>query len=186
MNAVTSGAAAPTVFSFDSHAVRTVLVDGEPWFVSADVCEALDIGNVTMALRRLDDDEQALSSIEGIHSGAGNPTVNIINESGLYSLILGSRKPEAKRFKKWVTAEVLPAIRKTGAYVSQETNPAVALEQVLGSGRWIAAVRQGRFVLQPIGQRDYVVSEALIEDIRKKALEQANWLVSIAQALRGE
>lgn len=183
MNAVTSGASAPTVFSFDTYAVRTLVIEGEPWFVAADVCEAIGYDHTPGALRRLDDDEKGVRSM---HTLGGPQEMGIINESGLYSLILGSRKPEAKRFKKWVTSEVLPAIRKTGAYVSQETNPAVALEQVLGSGRWIAAVRQGRFVLQPIGQRDYVVSEALIEDIRKKALEQADWLVSIAQALRGE
>ncbi|MCG9065192.1 Bro-N domain-containing protein [Laribacter hongkongensis] len=101
-------------FQFESHAVRTINHDGQIWFVASDVCAALEITNVTMALRRLDDDEQALSSIEGISKG--NDAANIINEAGLYSLVLGSRKPEARRFKKWVTSEVLPAIRKTGSY----------------------------------------------------------------------
>jgi prophage antirepressor-like protein len=123
MNAPTP-ANPPAVFSFDSHAVRTLLIDDQPWFVAADVCEALEMSNVTMALKRLDDDEQALSSIEGI--SRGNDQANIINESGLYNLVLGSRKPSAKRFKKWVTAEVLPAIRKTGRYEAKPyaTNPA--------------------------------------------------------------
>lgn len=106
----------PAVFNFDSHAVRTILVDDAPWFVAADVCAALELGNTTNALKRLDADEQALISIKGCTPG--NDQVNIINESGLYNLVLGSRKPEAKRFKKWVTAEVLPAIRKTGRYDS--------------------------------------------------------------------
>ena len=107
-----------SVFNFDSYAVRTLTRNGEPWFVAADVCAALGLDNTTKALLRLDEDEQTLISIQGIHSGPGNPMVNVINESGLYSLILTSRKPEAKRFKKWVTSEVLPSIRKTGQYTA--------------------------------------------------------------------
>lgn len=103
-----------TPFSFDGMAVRAVQVDGDTWFVAADVCAILDLGNVTMALKRLDHDEQALISIEGF--SRGNDRVNVINESGLYSLTLTSRKPQAKRFKRWVTGEVLPTIRKTGGY----------------------------------------------------------------------
>jgi prophage antirepressor-like protein len=99
-------------------AMRSINIDGEPWFVAADVCAILGHSNVTQALKRLDDDEQALISNEGIHRGSDQ--VNVVNESGLYSLILGSRKPEAKAFKKWVTAQVLPSIRKTGSY----TDPA--------------------------------------------------------------
>lgn len=102
-------------FQFDHHAIRVQIDErGEPWFVAADVCAALEHSNVTQALKRLDDDEQALISSEGIHRGSDQ--VNVVNESGLYNLILGSRKPEAKRFKRWVTHEVLPAIRKTGSY----------------------------------------------------------------------
>lgn len=113
----------PVEFNFVSNTLRVVMRDGEPWFVAADVCAALSIGNTTGALRRLDDDEQALDSIEGIQSGPGNPNVNVVNESGLYSLILGSRKPEAKKFKKWVTSEVLPEIRKTGRYTAPQAAP---------------------------------------------------------------
>lgn len=90
------------------------MINNEPWFVAADICNALDIVNTTRALSGLDDDEQALHTMKGISKG--NDNVNIINESGLYSLILRSRKPEAKKFKKWVTSEVLPSIRKTGSY----------------------------------------------------------------------
>ena len=98
--------------------VRTVVKNNEPWFVAADVCKALEIGNPTMALSRLDDDEKALISIEGI--SRGNDSANIVNEPGLYSLVLGSRKPEAKEFKRWITHEVIPSIRKHGMYATDE------------------------------------------------------------------
>ena len=95
--------------------IRIVRIDDEPWFVAVDVCKALEIGNPAQALSRLDEDEKnnTIISNEGI---AGNPTKAIINEPGLYTLVLSSRKPEAKTFKRWVTHEVLPAIRKTGGY----------------------------------------------------------------------
>lgn len=100
-----------TTFDFDDLAVRTVTRDSVPWFVAADVCRVLDIANTTQALSRLDDDEVTLCSNEGSH----RPT-NFVSESGLYALILTSRKPSAKRFRKWITAEVIPAIRQTGSY----------------------------------------------------------------------
>ena len=100
--------------SEDFGSVRTLYRDGEPWFVAADVCRALEIGNPSMAISRLDADEKALISIEGI--SRGNALTNIINEFGLYNLILGSRKPEAKAFKRWITHEVIPAIRRDGEY----------------------------------------------------------------------
>lgn len=87
--------------------------DGEPWFVLADVCRELDLGNPTQASARLDDDEVGIDSVE---TPGGRQNVVTISESGLYSLIMTSRKDGAKRFKKWVTAKVLPAIRKTGRY----------------------------------------------------------------------
>lgn len=113
-----------SLFNFNNQAIRIMERSGEPWFVAADVCDALEIGNPTMALKRLDQEDLALITIEGITRG--NNQVNLINESGLYSLILTSRKEEAKRFKKWVTSEVLPSIRKTGSYGSrpQEVNNA--------------------------------------------------------------
>lgn len=99
--------------------VRTIERNGEPWFVAADVCRALEIGNPTDAMRRLDADERTLVSIEGASNGL---PVNAVNEPGLYTLILGSRKPEAKAFKRWITHEVIPSIRKTGGYIfGQET-----------------------------------------------------------------
>lgn len=101
-------------FDFEEQAVRVVMRDGEPWFVAADVCRVLEIANPSDAMTRLDDDERDnLGSAEV--NGRGRP-VNIISESGLYALVLTSRKPEARRFRKWITAEVLPAIRRHGRY----------------------------------------------------------------------
>ena len=93
--------------------VRVVQVDGEPWFVAADVCRALEISNSRDAVARLDDDEKGVGSTDTL---GGKQGMQIINEPGLYTLVLGSRKPEAKTFKRWVTHEVFPAIRKTGSY----------------------------------------------------------------------
>lgn len=96
--------------------IRTTLQDGEPWFVAADVCRALDVGNPADAVSRLDEDEKnTIVLTEGI---PGNPNKTIINEPGLYSLVLGSRKPEARAFKRWITHEVIPSIRKTGSYTA--------------------------------------------------------------------
>lgn len=92
--------------------LRTVMREGAPWFVATDVAEALGLTNTTVALKFVDADDRAKQCL----GRAGSPT-NIVNESGLYSLILKSRKPQARAFKKWVTSVVLPAIRKDGAYV---------------------------------------------------------------------
>ena len=97
--------------------VRTVTKDGEPWFVAADVCRALEVGNSRQALSRLDDDEKGVISTD---TPGGEQKMSIVNEPGLYSLVLGSRKPEAKNFKRWITHEVIPSIRKTGSYSIQE------------------------------------------------------------------
>lgn len=94
--------------------VRTVMVSDEPWFVAADVCKALELSNPTVAVSRLDDDERAKFNLGRQGEGI------IVNEAGLYSLILGSRKPEAKVFKRWITHDVIPAIRKTGGYIQGE------------------------------------------------------------------
>lgn len=109
-----------TIFRKDEFgAVRAVTLEGEPWFVAADVCRALGLGNSSDVIKRLDEDERTLVSIEGASNGL---PVNAVNEPGLYALILGSRKPEAKAFKRWITHEVIPSIRKTGGYIAgQET-----------------------------------------------------------------
>lgn len=98
-------------FSYESKDVRTIQDEhGNPWFIAKDVCSVLEIANPTQAVQQLDDDERAMKNI------GRQGEANIINESGLYTLIIRSNKPEAKKFRKWVTSEVLPAIRKTGTY----------------------------------------------------------------------
>lgn len=94
--------------------VRIILQDNEPWFVAKDVCDCLEINNSRQALSRLDDDEK--NSVILNDGTAGNPEKSIVNEYGLYSLVLSSRKPEAKEFKRWITHDVLPSLRKYGTY----------------------------------------------------------------------
>lgn len=134
---VASRGAADTVSTFTFHlsdsasfTVRAMLRDDGPWFVAADVCAALDL--TTEQTRRLDDDEKGLHSTQ---TPSGVQQMTVISESGLYSLILGSRKPEAKPFKRWVTSEVLPQIRKTGAY----TTAAPALPRTFAEALRLAA-----------------------------------------------
>lgn len=101
------------VFTYESAEVRSVMVEGTPWFIAKDICVVLELSNPTIAMQRLDSDEVAKFNLGGL-SGE----VNVVNESGLYSLILGSRKPEARAFKRWITHEVIPSIRKTGMYAT--------------------------------------------------------------------
>lgn len=100
-------------FNASNQQVRTVTVDSEPYFVAKDVCDILQLSDVSMAVSRLDDDEKLTQVL--LVSGQGRQ-MWCVNESGLYHLIFQSRKPEAKAFRKWVTAEVLPALRRTGRY----------------------------------------------------------------------
>ena len=98
-------------------AVRVVMKDGEPWFVAKDVCECLDLGNPRTSIALLDEDEKGVHTVD---TPGGPQEVSIISEAGLYSLILRSRKPEAKAFKRWVTHDILPAIRRHGAYLTPD------------------------------------------------------------------
>ncbi|EWG08886.1 BRO family protein [Cytobacillus firmus] len=104
-------------FQFDNKILRSIVNKEAVWFVAKDVCDILEHSQVSKAVERLDDDEKLLGTI--FLSGQNRETW-LINESGLYSLILTSRKAEARKFKKWITHDVLPAIRKTGGYVSNE------------------------------------------------------------------
>lgn len=98
--------------------IRTFQLNDEPWFIASDVCKALEIANTTSALERLEDDEKSRFNL-----GLSGGETNCVNEYGLYSLILGSRKREAKEFKRWITHEVIPQIRKTGGYNLPQTLP---------------------------------------------------------------
>lgn len=102
--------------------VRSLTLNDEPWFVASDVCKSLDIKNATDTLKRLDEDEKSRFNL-GLPGGA----TNCVNEYGLYNLVLASRKPEAKKFKRWITHEVIPSIRKTGGYQIPD-NPMDALK----------------------------------------------------------
>ncbi|MCM3212743.1 phage antirepressor [Bacillus licheniformis] len=105
------------VFNYQDQQVRTVVKDNEPWFVAKDVCSVLEIKNNRDALARLDEDEKGVVLTDTL---GGTQELTAVNEPGLYSLILGSRKPEAKQFKRWITHEVIPTIRKTGGYVAND------------------------------------------------------------------
>jgi prophage antirepressor-like protein len=107
------------VFRYEAQEVRTVIVDGEPWFVARDVCEILEHSNPSKAVKDLVDEDDLTTGYPIVDSMGRTQYATIVNESGLYSLILGSRKPQAKAFKRWVTRDVLPSIRKTGSYVQQ-------------------------------------------------------------------
>ena len=106
------------VFSYEDKQVRTVLIDGAPWWVLADVCRVLGLKNSRNASSRLGDDEKDVHLVDTLR---GKQRMTIVNESGLYAVILRSEKPEAQAFKRWVTHEVIPSIRRHGVYATAET-----------------------------------------------------------------
>ncbi len=106
------------VFNYNGNEVRTIQKDGEPWWVLKDVCEVLGLSSPHKVFDRLDEDEKGRNQIP---TPGGEQEMTVINESGLYNVILRSDKPEAKPFRKWVTSEVLPSIRKHGSYMTPET-----------------------------------------------------------------
>ncbi|MDC5507332.1 phage antirepressor [Acinetobacter baumannii] len=120
-----------SVFNFNQNEVRTIVKeDGEIWFVASDVATVLEYSVASAMIRHLDEDEKGVSIV---HTLGGEQEVSIISESGLYSATLKSRKPEAKQFKKWITSDVLPSIRKNGGYiVGQEVNsPEILMAKAL-------------------------------------------------------
>jgi len=121
-------------FSFEDQSVRVMDQNGKPWFVLADVCKVLAISNPSQAATRLDDDEKGIITTD---TPSGDQQMLIINESGLWAMVLTSRKPQAKRFRKWVTADVIPSIRKNGSYGVVNPHPP------LTDG--ISAVRETRY-----------------------------------------
>ena len=115
-----------STFNFESNSIRTLAIDNEPWFVAVDVCNALSIANSRDALLKLDEDEKTTVGLTDSQAGNGAQSLSLVSESGMYTLILRCRDAVKKgsvphRFRKWVTAEVLPAIRKTGKYESKTT-----------------------------------------------------------------
>lgn len=130
-------------FRFETREVRTLLIDDQPWFVASDVAKALDYQAAKDMARNLDDDERGRHIVPTL---SGDQEMTIINESGLYSAILRSRKAEARRFKKWVTSEVLPAIRKHGRYEDTRAQMGTLIGTTIGSDGFhcLAAVLDGK------------------------------------------
>lgn len=149
MNTVTANAntsnTSNQVFNFGDHEVRTLIKEGEPWFVASDVSSVLDYRSANDMTRNLDDEEKDTQTVRTL---GGEQLVSIINESGLYSAILKSRKPEAKAFKKWVTSEVLPSIRKQGKYEVKPTVPQSYSQALLEAGRLAAIVEQQELLMK--------------------------------------
>ena len=121
------------VFSYEGSEIRTVQLSGEPWWVLKDICNVLELSNPSVIADRLDDDEKEKVDPKQYLGSRSNEPVTVVSESGLYNVILLSRKPEAKKFKRWITHEVLPAIRKYGAYVT----PAKLEEIISDPDAWI-------------------------------------------------
>lgn len=117
-----------TNFTYDGNPVRTFLIDGEPCFIANDLCGVLDLANPRTTLALLDEDEKGVHSVD---TPGGVQPMTYVTEGGMYSLVLRSRKPEAKAFKRWITHEVLPSIRKTGSYAAPELTGAELMARAL-------------------------------------------------------
>lgn len=169
----------PQIFNFEQNEVRTILINDEPFFVGKDVAEILGYSNGPKAMRDHVDEEDKLT--ERIVMSGQNREVIVINESGLYSLILKSKLPNAKKFKRWVTSEVLPAIRKHGAYLTDEKaydithNPNSLADLLLQAG-------------EQLKQKELVIKELQPKALFAEAVEtsKTSILVSeLAKILKG-
>ena len=166
-----SGQAKVFTFNASNQNIRVQMKDGEPWFVAKDVCDALEIENNRNATARLDDDEKGVSIVR---TSSGDQQMTIVNESGLYNLIFQSRKPEAKAFRKWVTSEVLPTLRKTGRY---ELKP---------QGRGIRRMSRGEGVNAELLDLLWLIGESLdYGDQQAIALELGVSRVAVTRTLNG-
>ena len=128
------------LFNFESHEVRSLLLNNEPWFVGKDVAEALGYSKARNAIAtHIDSEDKKDAPIQGTLGGVQEMTV--INESGLYSLVLSSKLPSAKKFKRWVTSEVLPALRKTGQYQVKELSGSELMAKALIEAQSVLAAK---------------------------------------------
>lgn len=160
------------VFNASNQQVRTVILNNEPYFVVKDVCAILDISNHIDALSRLDDDEKGRSVIP---TQFGAKETNLVNESGLYHLIFQSRKPEAKAFRKWVTAEVLPTLRRTGRY------------EVKPKPKTVRYPKRDRSIAVDVLELLWLISESLLQgDQQEIALELGVNRQTVGRVLSGE
>lgn len=167
------------VFNYRNNEVRTVERDGEPWFVLKDVCNILSICNSADVYARLDEDEKGVGQI---YTLGGNQKMSIISESGLYHVILRSDKPEAKPFRKWVTSEVLPSIRKNGGYIAgqESMSPTELMAKALLVAQQTLADREARIstltvqnaIMQPKADYfDELVERNTLTNFRETAKE---------------
>jgi prophage antirepressor-like protein len=171
-------------FLYVGDKVRTVVIDNNPWFVAKDVCDILEVGNPSQALKRLDNDEKNTIIL---NEGIGNPNKSIVNESGLYQLILGSRKSEAKEFKRWITHEVIPAIRKHGMYATDEmldqliTSP----ELVIGIATKLKEEKEARLKAeQQVQQLEIKVAEDAPKVLVHDKIIETKGLMLISEAAK--
>lgn len=145
------------IFNYQNKEVRVIQKDGQEWWVAKDVCDILDLSDVTMSLSRLDEDERSKFNL-----GRQGET-NIINEAGLYSLIMSSRKPEAKNFKRWITHEVIPSIRKTGSYSTvktvEPTKEEIKLQELQIRARKEARLSAQFYLKEVVGKLGIILSE---------------------------
>lgn len=148
------------IFNYQSKQVRTVTKDGEPWFVAKDVCDILEISNGRDAVSRLDDDEK---DAVGITDAIGREQqTTIISESGVYALVFTSRKPEAEQFKRWIRKEVLPSIRKHGAYMTPQKIEEVLLnpDTIIQLATELKKERERRLALEPKAESYDILMDA--------------------------
>lgn len=159
--------------------IRTLNIDGEPWFVASDVCKALGIANNRDAVARLDEDEKGVALTDTL---GGVQNLTTVNEPGLYALVLSSRKPEAKAFKRWITHEVIPSIRKHGGYVAGQEHMSdeelmakallMAQKTIADRDARISALQVEVAVAQPkAAYFDELVDRNLLTGIRETAKE---------------
>lgn len=163
--------AAVVPFYFHSNEVRTVVIENEPWFVAKDVCNVLEHSDASMALRGLDDDEKGTRKVWTL---GGEQEMNVISESGLYTLIIRSNKPQSKPFRKWVTSEVLPTIRKTGSYTAPKKRTSLWPDS--GNALAMAKTREGELMAREL-TLGVKVARAVGLHGRRQILEHAAALV---------
>jgi prophage antirepressor-like protein len=171
-------------FNFNGSEVRMEIINDEPWFLAKDICSILSLDNVSKALEGLDEDELTLLKIM---SGGQNREMYALNESGMYSLILRSRKPEAKVFKKWVTSEVLPSIRKYGHYEAkpQPIVPTVSDELAFNLDKSLRELDHSIKLLEflnavafPANQKDTLEKRGVVDGLIKN-VERAQTLIKM-------
>jgi prophage antirepressor-like protein len=168
------------IFNFEGfRGIRVIIRNGEPWFVAKDVCDILDIKNSRdVVAKTLDDDEKG---VDTIYTPGGNQEMSIVSESGLYNLIFQSRKPVARLFRRWVTHEVLPAIRKTGRYVTPKKTYTKAEIDKAGREFFMGCFQDGgieryleeRYPDKYCGPRNRFKRSALLTRQEKRWLEEA-------------